>query len=376
VSRNRLLPLLASALLVAAGCGRGEARLPDGVQLSGDGAALRAVADRLAGLVGTPLGRAARTASGAMAGCVHVSGHVPESEGGIADLSEALVCADPSAEPAWLVRARAQADWILLAPVGRAQRAIVRGTREADGSLALSVTLDPAPETGLGPFLLPGERAAGSSRLAVREALLHARVRPRGGMDLAALVPEGGQADRLFRLKSGLLSGALLAGVWEIAVYMPPEGMRLPPLAAALDVRNEALAVEAMERFIAELSAHWPVHRTPARFPNAEGACLFDLRILPEFAPCYVIRPGALVFGWNPESLRQALAGESVRPEEATSRLSLRLDRLPEADRRLAAADPRAAVALRDYGWRALEITPGEHDAELRVRLLASRSTP
>lgn len=370
MTRAGLRVLLACVLLGGPGCGAREP-LPEGAWLSGDAAALRAVWTRLARLEGTPLGRFAERAEQAArrSDCGFVVGHAPTD--GLSGLVDSLACASPGAEPSAVVQARGDADWLLVAPLSAEQRLVVRGAGTPDGSLELTLAFDPLDEEGLAGLLLPDGRAPGPAVLARDDALVHARVRPRAGLDVARFVADSGQGDRLFRLKSGLFSDAVLAGVWEIAVYMPEAGAPLPPLAVALDVRSERIAREAVERFIAELSALWPVHRTAVRFAAGEGACLFDLRILPGFAPCYALRSGALVLGWNPPSLERALAG-SAGPGGA-SRLTVRLDRLPEADRRLAAAIPATPPAIESYGWQALEIAAGEGDADLVVRLAAER---
>jgi hypothetical protein len=92
-----------------------------------------------------------------------------------------------------------------------------------------------------------------------------------------------------------------------------------------------------MEKFISELRETWPVTRSDLVVGTARGACLPDLRILPEFAPCYVATQNALILGWNARSLIRALdpSGERLGPQGG---LFVELARFGEADASLAAA--------------------------------------
>lgn len=341
--------------LLAPACGRPEPDLPRGFFLFSEGAALRELLAGFAGLEGTPLGERSARLLPRLEGCEWVAGHA--ESGGLEALIERLACASAAEEPKAVASIRAERSGVFLAPAFR-----IRGHVASD-AVALDVSLRDSEDTGALALFLPDDDAAGPSALSAEATLLHARVRPRGGLDLGRFVSEGGQGDRLFRLKSGLLSDAVLEGVWELAAYMPEAGAALPPMAAALDVRSEAVAREAIEGFVAALSEAWPIHRTPARFSAGEGACFFDLRILPDFAPCYLLRPGALVLGWNPASLERAFAGAG--DGAAASRLTLHLDRLPEADGRLAGS--RGPL---QYAWERLEIAPGGDGGDLRIRLV------
>jgi hypothetical protein len=182
------------------------------------------------------------------------------------------------------------------------------------------------------------------------DALAHLRLRPAGGIDMGALVPEGSQGDRLFRLRSALFASAALDGTWEAAVYVPDEGDPVPPVALALGVRERALAAAAAEHFVAELMQTWPVRRSDFAVGEARGACLLDLRILPAFAPCYVVTQSALVLGYNGDSLRRALA-PGTGALGSSGGLLLDLARLPEADARLARAGGAAPAAEPELPW-------------------------
>jgi len=366
--------------LAGAGCA-GETRpsLPPGAHVVADGPALRGLLARLEGLEGTPLGRQARTLGERTAGCATVVGSA--ADGDPRALADALACGGRVA-PA-LARVRGDAELLAILPLGAERRLVVRGGRTGSG-LVLEARLDPPDLPARAALLAPAPGPVGPAVLDAEGALVHARVRPRDGLDLAKLVPEGSQGDRLFRLRSALFSSAVLGGVWEIAAYMPRAGEPLPPLAVALDVRRRDAAIEAAERFLSDLGEAWPVHRTPARFgsPPVPGACLLDLNILPGFAPCYAATERALVVGWNPASVERALPS-SAPAVDGPSRLTVRLDRLDEADRRLRATRGLApdAGVHRTWGWQRLRVAAaagGEgtgrrgDGAAWRVELLAA----
>ena len=376
--RGALAALLGFVAL-APGCGpqRQAPTLPEGTHLVANGTALRGILERLAGLQGTPLGRVAAELSVRLATCGTVSGSAPD--GGLTALASSLECTLPDAVSPPLRALRGTDDLLLILRASERQRVVLTGRLGSDGSLALAARLDPPTAQGALGLLLPSEAPAGSPVLAIGDAVVHARVRPRDGIDLAALVPEGSQGDRLFRMRSVLFSRAVLAGVWELAVYMPVAGATFPPMAAALDVRSPEVATEAVREFLGELASAWPIHATPIRLPGVgagEGGCLLDLHILPELAPCWVTTPRALVVAWNPPSLERALRGTRQGDADAPSRLAVWLDRIGEADRRLravrgsAAGEERhyAAGEERHYGWQRLEIHAAPGGA-LRIAL-------
>jgi hypothetical protein len=355
-------------------CGRDAGPAwPPGAHLSANGPAFRDLLARFSGLEGTPLGRHARRLAERTEGCREVAGRA--DDGSLDALLESVACAD--APPgAGIALARGDADLLWIAPLGEARRLVARG-RATRAGWVLDAQLDPPARDGPAALLAPSAEPAGRAVLAAQSALVHARVRPRGGLDLASLVPAGSQGDRLFRLRSALFSGAVLGGTWEVAAYMPGDADALPPMAVALDVRSRDAAVRAAETFLSEIAAAWPVHRTPARFRASEpveGACLLDLNILPGFAPCYAATERALVVGWNPASLERALAGPAPAPAEAASHLAVRLDRLDEADRRLRASRGLdARDAERSWGFRRLEVSPApDETAEWRIELVAA----
>jgi len=416
-----------------------RASLPAGAWLLSDADALDAL---LAGLTrpgGTPLARRASAWRQALADCrrtspavgaVEVLAHAPT--GDLAELFAALQCDAAPVAPAPLRELRGTASLAVALPLDAVAPSPGLGARDGSGAaeplrLEGRIDVDVAsgevdarrglrlPEhavEGFASLLLPAREPAGPSRLATQGALVHARLRTAHGIDPAALVRSGGQADQLFRLGSTLLAAAALDGTWELALYEPREGVTMPPIALGLGIAIESAAREGVAHFVRQLEATWPIHRRAARFAAApgvagtgrvvEGACFFELRILPEFAPCWAIAPGdgahgaMLLIGWNGESLARALAAPQSTAELAavgTPRADgawVDLDRVARADAllRRARAGPPAVTTAAAQGastslasaseppaWRRLELEVQRADdrgVRLRVRLRAA----
>ena len=84
---------------------------------------------------------------------------------------------------------------------------------------------------------------------------------------------------------------------------------------------------------------HTGVRRSDFALGAAAGACLRDLNVLPELAPCYVATERALVIGWNEASLTPALATRAASaPDGASASGSAVIDfaRFAQADARFA----------------------------------------
>ncbi len=352
------------AALLACGPASEPRSAPPGAWVGGEAAVLSTLLERLETLEGTRLAREAARLRQGLPDCPWVSASDPE--GALGAALRRLRCAEPGAggpDPG---------AWLGSDPLGfrlplDAGSTALRGSLREDGNdLWLRLTL---PTSGLGgalDLLVPGDAPPGPGVLARDEALIHARLRPEAGLDLGALIPEGGQADRLFRMKSELFSGLVLDGSWEAAVYLPEAGRAMPDAALAVGFSQRAAAVAAMEGFVADLREAWPVRRSFFAVGDAEGACLLDLSVLPELAPCYVAGQRALVIGWNPASLRRALsAGAAHGPAEP---LVVDLAGVERADARLASDE--TASALR-WPWRRVSAA-ARHEAErieVRVRL-------
>jgi hypothetical protein len=197
------------------------------------------------------------------------------------------------------------------------------------------------------------------------DALAHARYRAAGGIQAARLVPEGSQGDQLFQLKGALFSATVLDGTWELGLYTPPPGRAVPRMTLALGLLSPDGAKLAVDEYLEQIHAQWDLDPAPYAEAGRAGACIPDLHLLPGLAPCYVLDRHALVIGYDDASVRVALGGgasgeatagsggppagpspsgaaEPAATSEATSDTGpsgwvLHLDRLPEADRLIAA---------------------------------------
>jgi hypothetical protein len=372
---------LAACLALAACTQRATpgSELPAGTLLFGRSAALERLLATAARLEGTPLARHARAFAERLPPCDWVEARAPEPS----QLVDALACGDPAGALSALDRERGEHDIAFALPLHGGARVIGSANVAADGSLALSLVLPGDALTGPAAFLLPGPEPAGEPVLSASEQLVHARVRAAKRLDLAAFVPSDSQASRLFRLESALFSGLVLDDTWEAAVYPAATGQHSPRAALALGVRERKAAIAAIEDFVQNLRESWPVHRSAFAIGRASGACLLDLNLLPDLAPCYVATERALVIGWNPASLRKALDGAQAEPIAASEltgagSLVLDFDRVQEADARLRALAPAGSVLLPQpaYPWRRLRLSGerGRAGVELRLELAAKES--
>jgi hypothetical protein len=329
---------------------------------------------RLQRLEGTRLARRAAALAEALPGCEWVEGR--EEEGPPANVWSGLSCRPGDSALAGLDRERGDRDLAFALPANGGARTLGTLDIAENGDVEVEILLPRSAFANTWALTLPGAEPPGPTLLSHADELVHARLRPEGGLDIAALVPESSQADRMFRLKSELFAGAVLDGTWEAAIYLPGPGHPMPLSALAVGFSLKGPAVAAMERFAADLRAVWPVRRSGFAVGAAEGACLLDLNILPDLAPCYVATEGALVVGWNPASVRKALAKDdmvgsarnSLPPEGG---LTVELERFPDADTRFAqlASPGDAASATGSYPWRRL-IADGVREGDaVRVRI-------
>jgi hypothetical protein len=345
---------LGSALWIGAGCGEIEAneRWPDGATLLADTRSLDRLLEHIERLDGTPLARRAERLRASLPNCPIVEGRAESNQ--MSDIWTALTCATKSADLIALEQARNGWDIALSVPTGGGHWVSTLSI-SANGDVRLELRLPRVAADGLASFALPASKAAGAVELSESETLVHARVRPQGGLDLASLIPSDSQGARLFQLKSELFAGVALDGVWEMATYLPEEGKSMPRTALALNFSNRTAAVAAMEDFIGNLQESWPVARTFFRIAEAEGACLLDLAIMPGLAPCYVTTERALIVGWNPASLRKALDGHSGERDGlgGSSGAIIHLDRFADADRILSSAlSTEARPNSTRYPWK------------------------
>jgi hypothetical protein len=362
---------LGSALWIASACGEieTEERWPDGAALIADTRSLDRLLEQVAQLEGTPLARRAERLRASLPSCKTVEGRA--ETGDLSDLWPALTCRVEGSDFGALERARNGWDLAVSAPIAGGHWL---GTLSvgAGGDVELELQLPRVAAEGLASFALPGREAAGAAELSQAETLIHARVRPQGGFDLASLVPADSQGARLFRLKSELFAGVVLDGVWEIATYLPEEGGSMPRTALALNFSNRSAAIAAMEDFIGNLQDSWPVSRTFFRLDEADGACLLDLAIMPGLAPCYVATERALIVGWNPASLRKALDVHKGDPDELGnfSGAIIHLDRFADADRILSSA-LRTETNARppQYPWKRITAKGTSDPSGFRLKL-------
>jgi len=305
-------------------------------------------------------------------------------EGGFEELAESLRCASDEDPLDVLREFRGSADVAFALALGggptRKGRLLGHFSRDERGSLVARAELSDVEPDSLAALLVPGSEPPGPATLSSRDTLVHARLRPRSGLDIAARIAPGSQADKMFRLRSKLFFGQVLEGTWELAIYMPDGERTTPPMAIALDTSLPGAARLAVDEFLGELESTWPIHRTPVDFAEHPGHCFFDLRILPDLVPCFVVTDRSLVVGWNPLSVRHALAraaselpGDSDLGEEGG--LVMRLDRLPEADRRLRRQlDPGTARQTESYVWDRLRMQGAANGKGLELKLELSRS--
>lgn len=374
--RCSVAALAAGIALGASGCS-GEAApgddWPPGTLVIARGAALAQLLAQLQQLEGTPLARNAAAVAATLPDCEWLEGR---SEDDPAEALSQLACRSGAGEFPGLDRERGDRDIAFAFPAHRGRRTV--GTLDISdaGDVEAELLLPRSVFTSSRALLLPSGGSSGPSRLSHAEELVHARLRPEGGLDIAALVPTDSQADQMFRLKSELFAGAVLDGTWEIAVYLPEPGQAMPPAALAIGFSLKAAAVAAMDDFVTEIEGTWPVRRSRFAVDDAAGACLLDLKLLPDLAPCYVATEDALVVGWNPSSLRKALAGPAqgaaeVAPPHPDTGLSVDFTRFPEADARFARLDgtdsPWGGSGV--YPWRRLEADGSPDGDGVRLRL-------
>lgn len=339
---------------------------PPGALLSANAAALAGLLDALALLEGTPLARRAAELRARLPACAELEAAAPDGDAGT--LFASLRCADARGPLAALHAERGTHDLAFALPGEPGKRA--SGHAELDGAAADVALRWPALEGPLAE-LLPGDEPAGPDRLAVAERVAHGRARSAGPLDLAALVPRGSQGDRLFRLRDGWLAAALLDGSVELGLYAPEPGAAMPRTAAALGVRQPEAARAAMERFLDEIAAAWSLRRTPFAVGASQGACLPDLQLVPELAPCYALADDALVLGWNASSLRHALASSAPAASEADppARFDVDLAGLRAVDLQLASREGHAGAPLR-WPWRRIRGSAQRQSGALELKLL------
>jgi len=371
---RRLFAALATFAVIGCACTEPtpvETAWPEGNLLVARTPALRRLLEHLGELEGTPIARRAAQLLRSLPDCDRVEARSAVD----AELWSTLDCFDTDGDLAGLDRTRGEADIAIALAGPPHDRAIGTLTVAIAGDVAAEILLPESHFQSARALLLPDREAAGPTLLNHKDELAHARLRPEGGIDIASLVPASGQADRMFQLKSELFAGAVLDGTWEAALYLPEPGHPMPRAALAVGFAFREPAIRAMEGFLSKLSSTWPLRRSDFSLGPAQGACLLDLKLMPDFAPCYAATETALVIGWNAASVRKALASESAnertneRPQTGHT-LTLELARFPEADALFAGLEPNAAPLIAtSWPWRRLT-AEGEREAgAVRVRI-------
>lgn len=343
-------------------CGAPQPAEPAGALFAAETASVERLLDRTAQLAGTRLARHAAELRSTLPRCRRIGAHTtgPDAAALLAKLR--CVEGDPRLEA--FDRVRGDRDLALDWPLEDGERIRVRLGLDARDDADIELVLPHGAARGATALLVPGSSPPGPAQLTGTGALVHARVRPRAGLDLASLVARDGQAQRLFRLRSRIFAGAVLDGTWEAAAYVPEPGEPAPPVALALGFHLRDGAVAAMEELIEEIRSTWPVDRVAFSVGGAHGACLPDLRIMPGLAPCYVATDRALVLGWNAASIERALAG-GASGLGRTGGVLVDLARFSEADANLAGGSAESGKVP----WTRLRAVGREEKDGVRMRV-------
>jgi len=350
---------------------------PGGAVLVARTESLRDLMADLTQLTGTPLARAAGARVAHLPDCEIVQAHAPS--GHLSELFDGLSCRGAPGVFDVVDRARGDHDLLIALPAAEGSRVHIAARVEAE-RVEFTVGWPGAPEEGALSLLLPGDESAGPGELARAGRLAHIRVRPASGLDLAGLVPADSQADRLFGLRSGLFAGVALDGTWEAAVYLPEPGHSVPRSALALGFNVRSVALAAIEHFVERIATTWSVRRSAFSHGSASGACLLEMNVLPELAPCYVATERALVIGWNAESVAAALPGRdenSPSAPDAGAVAELDLALFAEADNILGQRfGTETAAGFSALPWRHLVAQGGRENGALQIEIALERSEP
>lgn len=256
----------------------------------------------------------------------------------------------------------------------RTAAGVVHGTLSAPTTTGWQAEIRvPLPDE-LGPLslVIPAAEGPGPNVLSNAKAVVHARIRPESGIDIASLVPADTQADNLFNLKSALLSRAVLSGTWELAIYPAPKGQIMPQVALSVGV-HAAAAGPALDTFATQLREKWNVQRVPTSVGAWQGECIRGMRILPGLEPCWLMDDQSLVIGWNQTALEQGVGGAPT-PLDLGGRSGMALDfaAMAMADALLAAeVQPVAQFAPIRYPGTGITLSAAREGNEL-VALLES----
>lgn len=345
-----------AVLAVTPGCRRAAEEVrPAGLHLVANGSALARALGASARLTGTPLGDASARSLEAARSCARVVASAPS--GKLEDLLDALRCEAPTGDLALLAEQQGAADLAVASGMGGPWSVFVARV-DAHGSLEGELTF-PVEHRGMATLISPAEKMPGAALFSSDGALLRGRLRAVGGIDVDKLKTKGKTSEKM-KLPdfAGVLSDTLLDGVWELAVYAPPSDRTVPRLAFALGVTSTRAANAGMDALLRELETSWQLHRSAFRVGDSEGACLLDLTVLPDLAPCWVLADDHIAIGWNQETLQHALAPERPRDAAlAAGRLAVDFAGMSPVDEALTrAAFPDVAPATVLYPWSELSV--------------------
>lgn len=353
--------LLAVGVALGGGCRRAgpEDELPEGTLWAGDAASARSLLAALEGFSGSPAAVAAGALRERLAGCRSFLAACPA--GAQCGLPSTATCEPAGRLAALADAARGNARWIFSWREGE-RRLVARGGEERGRLVVRATYRDDGEASAPWQALLPARGAPAPAALATQQALVHLHLRSDRALEALGGMGSGDWAERLFSLRRELFTAMALEGTAELAVYAPREGEVIPPLVLALHVRDRENAVRAMEELLARVRQRWSV--TPGRWSlgGREGACLRDLNVLPELAPCYLAGERQVLVGWNERSVRLALAAPATEASparderDARSELTLYLDRFAAADSTLARAHRDRAAEVARYPWSRLRV--------------------
>ena len=362
---------LAAGLALAACSGQRapDAGLPPGALLLARTAALHRLLATAATLEGTPLARQARALAARLPACDWTQAQADASSQlrGCARLRRPDRPAGGAPPRARRARPRVRASR------GRA-RAPDRRRGRRRGRDARRLAAAPARRArGPGRLSAPGRRAGRPAPCSPRVSSSCTRACARTGASTSrpSCPPRARpRASSIWRARSS--AGSCWMAPGRRRSICPRRERATPRSALALGVRERTAAIAAIEAFIEKIRESWPVQRSAFSVGAASGACLLDLNLLPDLAPCYVATERALVVGWNPASLRHALAGEMDVLLElgAPGALVLDLARVEEADARLRARLPAGAAGIA----AGVSLAPGSCERRARARRCSRRA--
>jgi hypothetical protein len=352
---------------------------PTGMFVVAKAAPLQRALSVAARLSGTRLGEAAATALPIVEKCSLVGGEA--ADGKLESALAALACITPGT-PASDARRRLETELTAGADiaVGAASGGpwtILAARVDDAGGLEGELRFPHRPRD-LGMLLAPDENPPGPAVFTASGSVLRGRVRVRDGFDFEALTPRTETTEKL-KLPdfTGVFSGALLNGVWEVAVYPAAEGRTVPRIAFALGVHSTTLAGKAMNNLLTEIESSWQLHRSPFSTGTFTGSCLPGLTVLPDLAPCFVLAGDHIAIGWNRDSLTYSLsapATTTMAPADGDviSAFTIDFAAMTAADAGLTrAAYGEKAAPLPRYPWQELRLkasAPGVMHVGLALR--------